>query len=91
MNNMQGGTPNQDLSILADFNQPFVPNRLAALDQVVVLMYSGNPQQVSTFKYTNPNNVDFTLIKMKMANELLNQFKQNENAWLCVDQILELS
>ena len=28
---------------------------------------------------------------MKMANDLLNQFKSNENAWLCVDQILELS
>ena len=36
MNNTQGGTgapnPNMDLNILADFSQPFVPNRLAALD-----------------------------------------------------------
>ena len=36
MNNTLGanGTPNpnMDFNILADFSQPFVPNRLAALD-----------------------------------------------------------
>lgn len=36
MNNTQGANgapnPNFDPNILADFSQPFVPNRLAALD-----------------------------------------------------------